>query len=348
MRTLSATLLAAQRQASRLPYVRLETFDRVAGVARLHFQRLYTGSEPDYFHAATMPGDGSLVRSRLDPVTYTLYLQRVASPGPGADFSAWTSAGTSSAGAGLALCSQGANVLLFYVGVDQHTVYCRESTDYGATFSTATALIVALDPVTWMAAAISPSVVVGLFYVSGATIWVTLRTGGTWGSPGVWPHSLNALSGLAVAYSGDWDLALAGQDTSGYRKVWTCIYGDGGAEPVGTWSALREIARASAGSQVSFRATSLASADVFRLFFVEKYAGTQSYQRPQWSHSLASASFEDNLWREPVPFDLDADYGVALVAGEDYAWLCCPSGVWRAPRASASQELTAALLRAVA
>jgi len=344
MRSLSPTLLAAQRQASQRPYLKVEAFDRAAGVARLYFNRLYTGTEPDYYHAVTMPGDGSLIRARLDPSTYDIYLQRVVNPGPGSDFSSWTGQGTSSAGAGTALCSRGASVLFFVVGLDQKTIYCKESTDYGATFTVWSQVVTAPYPVTLMAADISTAGIVALFYVAAATIYVVRKSGGSWGSATAWPHSLSSVSGLACIYSGDWNLALAGEDASGDARVWTCIYGDGSAQPVYTWSAPAEVTRASSGSQVEFRATSLALPDVYRLFFVEKYTGSQSYQRPQWSHSLASATFSDNLWREPVPFDLQAAYGVALTYGQGYAWLSTPSGVWRASLTPASQDLTADVL----
>ncbi|HUV43391.1 MAG TPA: hypothetical protein VMW13_01040, partial [Dehalococcoidales bacterium] len=67
MRQLSSTLSAAQKSASRTPYVKLEARAKIAGVVRLDWDRLYTGSEDDYFHGMTIPGDGSLVRTRITP-----------------------------------------------------------------------------------------------------------------------------------------------------------------------------------------------------------------------------------------------------------------------------------------
>ena len=105
MRTLSSTLLAAQKSSSRLPYVKVEILDRVAGITRLNWARLYSGSEPDFYHAATMPGDGSLMRARVDPASYQLYRQRIDSPGPGSDFSPWTGVCTVSSASGIALAA---------------------------------------------------------------------------------------------------------------------------------------------------------------------------------------------------------------------------------------------------
>ncbi|MGQ9573425.1 MAG: hypothetical protein ACUVV3_09670, partial [Dehalococcoidia bacterium] len=109
MRTLPSALLAAQRSASAIPYVQVEIADRIGGIRRLGWQRLYSGSEADSHHAATMPADGSLIRCRLEGGS--VYRQRVTSPGPGSNFSNWTLV-DAAASAGVALASQGAQVLL--------------------------------------------------------------------------------------------------------------------------------------------------------------------------------------------------------------------------------------------
>ena len=67
MRNLTSTLLAAQQEASHTPYVKVEARNTIAGIVRLDWERLYTGGEYDYFHALTMPGDGSLIRVRSTP-----------------------------------------------------------------------------------------------------------------------------------------------------------------------------------------------------------------------------------------------------------------------------------------
>jgi hypothetical protein len=48
----------------------------------------------------------------------------------------------------------------------------------------------------------------------------------------------------------------------------------------------------------------------------------------------------DNLWREPVPFDLSSEYGLAMAHHGDYSWLSAPYGVWRTGLALESLELT--------
>ena len=80
MRTLSSTLSAAQKMATATPYIKVEAKNKIAGVVRYDWTRHYTGSEDDYFHALTMPGDGSLIRARitLPADSRKLYRQRVA------------------------------------------------------------------------------------------------------------------------------------------------------------------------------------------------------------------------------------------------------------------------------
>jgi hypothetical protein len=89
MRTLTSSLLAAQKAHSRIPAVSVQARNLITGVVNLKWTRLYTGSEADYYHAVTLPGDGSLIRLRITPISDArkLYRQRVTSPGPSSDFS---------------------------------------------------------------------------------------------------------------------------------------------------------------------------------------------------------------------------------------------------------------------
>lgn len=345
MRTLSSTLLAAQRSASAQPYLKVTVEERGGGVTRLSWSRLYTGSEPDFYYAATLPGDGSLVRARVSNVSpYWLYIQRVATPGPGSDFSPWSSFAQTSGSSGIALASQAATVLLFFVDTDGLTLKYAQSSDYGASFGTPSTILTASGAVGWLAADFNGSGVVALFYSVGGTVYVIKRTGGSWGSPAAWTNSLSGISGLGCAYAGDWNLAVSGQDASGSYRLWTCVYGDGYSQGSGTWSSLMELTAASPNSNLEFRCPALAYPDVFRLFFVEKYTSTEAYSRPFWSHSLPTAEFISNLWREPVPFDLASTYGLVPIYRDSYAWLSCPFGVWRASLSPASVDITADVL----
>jgi hypothetical protein len=115
MRTLSAPLLAAQRSVSAVPYLKVVVSDRIGGIRRLGWSRLHTGSEADGYHAAAMPGDGSLIRARISGER--LLYQRVTSPGSGSNFGSWTDL-EATAAADVALCAEGARVLAFFVAPD--------------------------------------------------------------------------------------------------------------------------------------------------------------------------------------------------------------------------------------
>ncbi len=134
MRELTSTLLDAQKQATAVPYVKIEAVNKIAGVVRLDWSRLYTGSEPDYYHALAMPSDGSLVRARITPPADArkLYRQRVASPGPGSDFSQWTYTSQYNAVV-TASAALGAEVSIFWINTSRE-VRRIKSTDSGATW----------------------------------------------------------------------------------------------------------------------------------------------------------------------------------------------------------------------
>ena len=326
-----------------MPYLKAVVHDRIGGVRRLAFERLYTGGEPDGYQAATMPGDGSLIRSRV--TGGRVYYQRVTDPNEGSDFSGWTDL-AASANADTALCADGSRVLLFYVDTDGTTVRVRESTDNGATLGADVTAASASGAVTWLAADVKSNGNALLVYNAGATVYRVKRVSGVWGSPTAWTNSVASVSGLACHHQADWNVAVAGTDAAGPAYVWTCIFGDGIWQATDTWSALREVTRASTGSDVIFRAPFLGRPETHRLSFVEKFSGSASYSRPYHSFMPTPAIFSENRWREPIPFDLDTEYGLAFAFDLDAAWLCAPHGVWRAPLAPVTLDLTADVLEA--
>ena len=337
MRNLSSTLLEAQRSPSRLPYVKVEVLERVAGATRLSWSRLYQGNEPDFHHAATIAGDGSLIRLRVDPADNAEYRQRVENPGPGSDFSPWER--TWDWVWAVALCSQGAEVLDFHIGTDGR-LYRRESSDYGVSWTVSIDMGIAPGTDSKLAAAMKTNHDVCLLFTHGATVKTIKRLNGVWGAVQAWTNSVAAVTGLACDYQGDWNIMVSGRDSAGNYKVWSCVYGDGYSASPGIWSSLAELTQASAGSGVEFHYPHLSSPDVFRCFFIEKYTGTDSYSRPFWSHSLPTADYISNLWREPVPFNLGCNYGLAMTHDGSHIWLSAPYGVWRAERSPSWVELS--------
>lgn len=345
MRQLSSTLLAAQKEASRTPYVKVEASNKHAGVVRLRWERLYSGAEDDYYHAATMPGDGSLVRVRVTPPSDSrkLYRQRVAAPNPQSDFSQWVYTSQYNAVI-VASCSLGAEVSIFWIKSNRE-LYHLKSSDYGASW--ASPQLLTYTPTTainGIAAAYKPNGDIALFFADQATLYVMKRTSNSWGSKVAWDKTTGDLSGVAAVYDGDWNLFITGRDSGGDYKLWSLVYGDGGEVAAGSWSGLKEFASAPSDGDFEYRAAFMAKPDVYRGFFIEKFNGNESYNRPFWSHSVAESKFIDNLWHEPVPFNLSSQYGLAIAHHGDYGWLSAPYGVWRAKLAAESLDLSADVL----
>lgn len=341
MRQLSSTLSAAQKSASRTPYVKLEARAKIAGVVRLDWDRLYTGSEDDYFHGMTIPGDGSLVRTRITPPgdARKLYRQRVASPGPSSDFSTWSYTGQYGCVV-VAAASQGAEVSIFWINSSKE-IRRIKSTDNGATWGSPE--LIDYTPTTsikGLAVAYKPDGDLAIFFADGTTLYVKKHVGGNWQSRSAWDKTTGDLSGVAAVYDTDWNLLITGQDTDDNYKLWSLVYGDGGDISAGTWSALKELVSAPSGGDFEYTGPFLDKPDVYRGFYVEKFTGSESYTRPFWSHTVPDTDYTDSLWREPVPLDLSIEYGLAIAHHGDYCWLANPAGVWRAGLSEQSIELT--------
>ncbi len=341
MRSLTATLSAEQKKPAAVPYVRVEAKNQIAGVVRYDWSRLYTGTEDDYYHAVTLPGDGSLIRVRitLPADSRKLYRQRVANPGPESDFSQWTYTNEYNAVV-VAAASLGAEVSILWIKSNRE-IRRIKSTNYGVNWGSAE--LIDYSPTTainGLAAAYKPGGDLAIFFADQATLYVKKCVSGQWQTKVAWDKTTGDLSGVACTYDGDWNLLLTGKDSAGNYKLWSLIYGDGGDVAAGTWSPLKELASAPSGGDFEYRQPFLDKTDVYRGFFVEKFTGSQSYNRPFWSHSVVDTGFVDSLWREPVPFNLSSEYGLAIAHHGDYCWLSSPSGVWRANLTVRSLDLS--------
>jgi hypothetical protein len=326
MRELTPSLLAAQRAASAVPYIKVAVHDTSFGTANLRFTRLYTGAEPDYFHAAAMPADGSLIRARITPPADSrrLLYQRVSDPAKGSAFSQWSDSGQYDCVV-TAAASLGAEVSLFWIRSDRRIQRIR-STDCGDTWGNPELIDYTVSAaINGIGAAYKPNGDLAVFFADQSTLYVKQRIGGTWGVRTAWDKTTGDLSGVSCVYDGGWCLFLTGKDSSGNFKLWSLTLSDSGV-----WPALEEIATSPAASNYEFRHASLAKPDVFRCFYVEKYSGESAYSRPYSTRTVAGSGFGDGLWRESQPFDLASDYGLDLVSRGDDVWLCSPGGVWKA------------------
>ncbi|MFQ5886638.1 MAG: hypothetical protein ACE5II_05345, partial [Anaerolineae bacterium] len=232
-------------------------------------------------------------------------------------------------------------VFAFRVDATDGHLYRRESTDNGASWGS----WIDMGDITGtsafrLAACFKDATNAIVLYSNGTTLYRRRWNGTTWEAAAAWTNSLSSITGIAVTYMGDWNVVVTGVDSDNQPGLWTCILGDGYSGAPDTWSSLAQLTIAAADSNIQFHFPSLFFPDVFRMFFVEEYTGSEAYSRPYWSHSLATADFISNLWREPVPFELSSVYGVAMAYHGSYVWLSTPFSVWRASLSPASVTVT--------
>jgi hypothetical protein len=316
--------------------------NRAGGVVRADWNRLYQGSEGEYYHAATMPGDGSLLRVKVTPPedSRKLYRQRTVNPGPGSDFSQWEYSGQYNAII-VAAASLGSEVSIIWVKTNKEIRRTR-SMDNGASWGSAELIDYTVSAtVSGLAAAYNPGGDLAIFFADQDKVYVKRQDNGQWQAKAAWDKTTGILSGVTTLYDSDWQMLVTGRDTAGNYKLWAITCGDGGSVPAGSWSALQELASAPAAGQFEYRQPSLDKPDVFRCCFIENFTGTDSYSRPYLTHSIPGTTFGEGLWREAEPFDLTTEYGLAMANHGNEAWLSMPSGVWRASMAEAGIDLTA-------
>ena len=332
MRSLSDTLLAAQRDRAAIPYVRATLAERWGGVTQLRWERLYTGQEPDGPHDALITSGGALIRVRSQTSPNGLFVQRVASPGPAAQFGAWKNLGVTSQDSGVAVIEIDSTIYLFDVAANRRTIRERTSTDGGATFGSPRTIATASANVTSLAAASGATGAALLLYAdSTGSVRSMTRSAGTWTSPAAWTNSLSAVNGIACAHiDGDWAVIVCGTLSGGSSGAWSCVLGAGSSQTAGTWSTLREVIASAAGAQVTYKDPAVCVADGPRVSFVEAYSGANGYTQTMTTHARADARFRDHRWREPSPFGGTLGVGPALTADASFAWLTTPDGVWRA------------------
>ncbi len=295
--------------------------------------RLYSGAEDDYYHAATIPGDGSLIRARITPPADSrkLYRQRVASPGPSSDFSQWVYTNQYNCIV-VAAASLGSEVSIFWINSNRE-VRRIKSTDYGATWGSAE--LIDYSPTTavyGLAAAYKPNGDLAIFFADQATLYVKKRVGGSWQSKAAWDKSTGDLSGVACVYDSDWNLLVTGKDTAGNFKIWKLVYGDGGYQAAGTWSSLTEIRSAPSVEYEYHNIFMDKFSNVYRAFYTEKFTGTGAYTLIYWVESSPDANFLSLGWQGFGGFDaLDGSYGLAITYSTSLMWLSRADGVWQYP-----------------
>ena len=339
MLSVTSTLLAAARSGSATPYLRLSVSDRDAGVVRLRFARWYEGDEPSGPAGAACPGDGSLVRARIDPADGTLSVQRVEAPSAESSFDARSALATVDADAGLGLDAAGTRVLL--ATYEDGDVTVRESTDGGATFGPPST-VASVSDVTAVTCATDASGNALVAYAVAGEVWTSTRSGGGgWSTPAAWGHAdaLAAVNALAARRLPDWALLVSGEDAEGRAGAWTTSMGAGVVQPSGAWSHLVPVILAAPGTDVTYRASGIFYAGTPGLLLVESYAGEGAFDQPTMAMGVSAGFFTDGAWRDPLPLGLPAASGVAGATHLNEVYLASADGVWRASSATPSTQV---------
>lgn len=352
MKPLSPTLATHQRGRDRVPHVRVIVRAQRWGVPLLPWERLYRGEERDCPHALAVTGEGALIRARND--AGALAVSRVANPGSGSPWGAWTALGEAAEDTGVALAARGSEVLLVSVASGGRALTLRRSADGGATWAAARTLVRENAAIAWAALAVRPSDGDACaFYTQGTNVLKRLRRrAGTWDAAGLdWNRGagVSALTGVAATHDGgDYRLVVSGRaHPSGAKHVWAALLGDG-RFPAGYWSGLNVIAESDASSGRDF-----AGPGVFRpggidqrACFAARDSGGQPRSRVYTSHPPALAGGNPAGWSEPEPHEATSAHGLAVAAPDAATvWGSTPDGVWRA-LLGRGRDVSASLLEA--
>ncbi|MGE0903315.1 MULTISPECIES: hypothetical protein [Dehalococcoides] len=346
MYPLSPSLLAAQQSGYACPKVKLAVRNCLDGASKLRWEEIYAGTQADGYHAMAIAGDGAMIRIRLgdNPDDYRLYFQRVAQPGPGADFGQWTYSGSyffSRAD----VASFGNRV--YVIAIDYYrNMFIFESLDNGQTWPAPVSIGRSNNTqINGLSLAFKPNGDMAVFYIEFNTLCYRKRINGNWQSRQIWDKSSGALSGVSAVYDGDWRLVVSGSDGTGCSKVWSVSLGDGADFGVGVWSPLYEFASAPAGGLYSYSAVSMDCPDVFRVCYLESYTGSVADKRAFLSHLVADNSFSDNIWCESVPTSMSSEFGFAMEHDGQYVYLAGVNRIYRAKIAQSSLEIGADILK---
>src|SRR3989304_6057068 len=237
MRTLSATLLAAQKKARRLPYVEAKVYDFEQGIKRLSWTRLYEGSEPDNHHGIAFDGQGSMHRIRSQgsnlyyqkqtlpfgvPASFPLTFPVSLVDGPA--FDEWTQIASDCAGP-CAIASYGAKVYIFYKPT-ANVLWKYYSHDYGQTWQNSQ--LYALADVLCMSATWKGATgIVVCFAATDIKISaIVLDTGTQVATEYYYNHALDTVYGIGATYMVNYfPIVIAGKDTdSGTGIVTYALY----------------------------------------------------------------------------------------------------------------------------
>jgi hypothetical protein len=343
MRTLSATLLAAQKKAHSLPYVEAKVYDYEAGIKRLSWTRLYQGSEPDNHHGIAFDGQGSMHRIRAASGN-KLYRQKIASPGPSSDYSQWTQVAADCAGP-CAIAAYGSKVYIFYKTAG-NVLWKYYSHDYGQSWDDAQ-LVSYADVLSMAACWWGSSDIVVCFALKSnelnGIVWDTSYQSTSQHVKefhGAAPHIFIDTYGIGATFNAStpaMELVLAAKESDSpynHYDLWRTQFSN-----TYNFATLESFLMSPDGEDITYEypdchlPVSPQEYETNRIVAVEKFAGTTAYARPLTCHTVKGTYWSDTAFTEPKPFlDISSSYGLRLQSTVVHWWMERPDGVWRAPR----------------
>ncbi len=348
MRTLSATLLAEQKKPTHRPYVEAGVRDFEQGINRLHWSRLYEGSEPDNHHDIAFDSEGSMHRIRSG-ASNALYYQKITNPDENSNYSQWTQLASNCSGPCAIAAHPGDGRVYVFYRTTSNVLWKYYSSDYGETWSNAQ--LVNYDSVLSLAAAWWGDSNIVVCFAARATelnaIVLDTSTQATSQHTCSEPsnHPLLNTYGIGATYTTSpprMCVIFAGkQQASPYNFY--ALYRtelDSGYH----WLSWDYFITAPDGENVTYEypdihlpaEPSAEEGETFQLTAVEKFSGTTAYNRPLTSHPVRGSEFSEMAYTEPKPFlDVSSTYGLRLATSREqgegsYWWLEQPNGVWRA------------------
>jgi hypothetical protein len=358
MKTLTNTLLAAQKKAHRLPYVEAKVYDYEAGIKRLTWTRVYEGSEPDNHHGIAFDGNGDMHRIRAGSGN-ALYYQKqdcpfatppsfpLTFPIPMVDPPAldqWTQIASDCYGP-CAIAAYGAKVYIFY-RTTGNVLWKYYSHDYGQSWQNAQ--LVGYSEVASLAACwwgTGNNVVCFALKASypAKINGIVLNTSDQSISQHEWydgTHPLLDTYGIGATFNPFWpaiEVILAGKESDTpynhfdlFRTKFSETY---------NFLALESFLISPDGGDITYQypdchlPANAREYETNRIIAVEKFTGTTAYTRSITCHMVKGTYWSDTTFTEPKPFlDISPAYGLRLQSTADYWWLSKPDGVWRAPR----------------
>jgi len=349
MRTLTATLEAAQKKAKRLPYVEAKLYDYEQGIKRLSWEKLYTGSEPDNHHGIAIDGNGDMHRIRTEGTS--LYYQKqsipFATPFPytfpiglcdAHELDQWTEIATDCAGP-CAIAAYGEKVYIFY-RTSTNVLWKYYSHNYGQNWNNAQ-LIALADVLSMSASWWGDTARVVCFAATAIKVSaVELDSTTQAATEYYYNHALDAAYGIGSTYgAGSFSIVLGGKDTDGTTAVVTYSLYSTSYDATHSFSALRILITAQDDVLTAFkypdchRPLVAQAYEALQLSLVEEFSGITAYSRPLSAHLVKDSDWSSATITEPRPFvNTTSTYGLRLATDETHWFLSMPSGLWRAPR----------------